>query len=350
MRILIILVIILIIGIYQGQKQENEPLRGPETQTLKENKDNQLNQHIETPGERPTSGLTTWIGKDTQKVKESFGEPKRIEPSSYGYEWWVYPISTNQYIQMGVQNHKVVTLYAIGNQVDVAPYKLGQRLEDIYRFTIVDSEIVVNDETGAYQFELNEEDLNTRLLVPLGDIYAQLYLDKFTGKLTSIRFLDSKTLIEMHPYEMMYRGELAEEKEPSDDEWEKVNKASEQQIFDITNVIRHQFEENALEWDEETAQVARGHSIEMYNKDYFSHDSPTFGDLTQRLEKEGVRFKAAGENIASQYSDAPEAVHGWLNSESHRKILLEQDFTHLGVGVYKGLYTQNFIEKTDEEE
>ncbi|MGF3102434.1 CAP domain-containing protein [Rossellomorea sp. DUT-2] len=350
MRILIILVIILFIGIYQGQKQENEPLKGPETQTLKEDNENQLNQSIEAPGERPASGLSTWIGKDTKKVIEAFGDPERVEPSSYGYEWWIYPISDKQYIQMGVNNHKVVTLFAIGNQVDVAPYKLGQRLEDIYRFTIVDSEIVVNDESGAYQFELNEEDLNTRLLVTLGDIYAQLYLDKFTGRLTSIRFLDSQTLIEMHPYEMMYRGELAEEQEPSEDEWDKVNSASEQQIFDITNVIRHQFEADILKWDEETAMVARGHSQEMYEEDYFSHDSPTFGNLTERLESENVMFKTAGENIASQYSDAPEAVHGWLNSEGHRKILLEQQFTHLGVGVYKRYYTQNFIEKLEDKE
>ncbi|OXS63378.1 uncharacterized protein YkwD [Bacillus sp. V-88] len=347
---MIIFVIILIIGIYQGQKQENKPLKGPETQTLKEDKENQVNQSIETPGERPTSGLSTWIGKDTKMVKEAFGEPERVEPSPYGYEWWVYPISTKQYIQMGVLNQKVVTLYAIGNQVDVAPYKLGQRLEDIYRFTIVESEIVVNDDSGAYQFELNEEDLNTRLLVPLGNIYAQLYLDKITSRLTSIRFLDSRTLIEMHPYEMMYRGELAEETEPSEDEWDKVNTASEQQIFDITNVIRHQFDEESLEWDEETAEIARGHSKEMYQEDYFSHDSPTLGDLTQRLEQGDVRFKTAGENIASQYMDAPEAVHGWLNSEGHRKILLEKNFTHLGVGVYKRFYTQNFIEKMEEEE
>ncbi|CAN7443455.1 CAP domain-containing protein [Rossellomorea sp. LjRoot5] len=347
---MIIFVIILIIGIYQGQKQENKPLKAPETQTLKEDKENKVNQTIETPGERPASGLSTWIGKDTKKVKKAFGEPERVEPSPYGYEWWVYPISTKQYIQMGVLNHKVVTLYAIGNQVDVAPYKLGQRLEDIYRFTIVESEIVVNDDSGAYQFELNEEDLNTRLLVPLGNIYAQLYLDKITSRLTSIRFLDSRTLIEMHPYEMMYRGELAEETEPSEDEWDKVNTASEQQIFDITNVIRHQFGEDTLKWDEETAQIARGHSKEMFEKNYFSHDSPTIGDLSQRLEQGGVRFKTAGENIASQYTDAPEAVHGWLNSEGHRKILLEQDFTHLGVGVYKRFYTQNFIEKMEDEE
>ncbi|MGK0698226.1 CAP domain-containing protein [Priestia flexa] len=51
----------------------------------------------------------------------------------------------------------------------------------------------------------------------------------------------------------------------------------------------------------------------------------------------------AGENIASNYTDGPAAVEGWLNSEGHRKALLNNDFTHLGVGVYEKFYTQNFI-------
>jgi uncharacterized protein YkwD len=304
-----------------------------------------LKQPVENSGERPVTGLSTWIGKSSEQVVESFGEPERIEQSAYGYDWWVYPISTKQYIQMGIEEEKVVTLYAIGNEVDVAPYKLGQKLEDIYRFTIIESELVVNDESGSYQFELNEQDLNTRLLVSLGDIYAQLYLDKFTGELMSIRFLDSSTLIRIHPYEMMYRGELVEETEPTEEEWEAIDTASENQIFDITNVMRDQLGVGKVDWNEEIAEVARGHSREMYEEGYFSHDSPAFGSLADRLEREEITFKSAGENIASQYTDAAEAVHGWLNSEGHRKILLEEDFTDLGVGVHKKYYTQNFIEK-----
>lgn len=309
-----------------------------------------MKQPVENTGERPVTGLSTWIGKSSEKVVETFGEPERIEPSAYGYDWWVYPISAKQYVQIGIDGKKVVTLYAIGNEVDVAPYKLGQKLEDIYRFTIIESELVVNDKSGSYQFELNEQDLNTRLLVSLGDIYAQLYLDKFTGELISIRFLDSSTLIKIHPYEMMYRGELVEETMPTEEEWEAIDTASENQILDITNVMRDQFGVGKVDWNEEIAEVARGHSEEMYEEGYFSHESPALGSLTDRLEREEVNFKSAGENIASQYSDAPEAVHGWLNSDGHRKILLENDFTDLGVGVHKKYYTQNFIEKFDIEQ
>lgn len=36
-------------------------------------------------------------------------------------------------------------------------------------------------------------------------------------------------------------------------------------------------------------------------------------------------------------------VEAWLNSRSHRQTLLNAELTHLGVGVYKRHYTQNFI-------
>ncbi|WP_347318173.1 CAP domain-containing protein [Rossellomorea sp. RS05] len=347
LRIGIILIIFTVFGIYQDQKQENEPLKGPDVQTL-EDKDDQLDQSTETPpGERPKTGLSVYIGKNVSEIKKEFGEPDRIDDSAFNYDWWVYNVPDTEYIQFGVRDKKVVSLYAIGNGLDVAPYKLGQKLEDIYRFTIVDSEIVVKSDSGSYQFELNEEDLNTRLLVPLGDLYAQLYLDKFTGELSSIRFMDSETLVAMHPYEMMYRGELAEEVPPSEEEWADVNEANEKQIYAITNIMRKQYGESTLQWDETTANAARGHSREMHDKNYFSHESDAMGSLQDRLDKLGVPYQTAGENIASQYLDGPEAVHGWLNSDGHRKILLDKAFTHIGVGVYKGYYTQNFIKKPD---
>ncbi len=295
--------------------------------------------------QRPKSGLSLWIGKSVEEMTAQFGEPKRIDNSSYGYDWWVYTVSEQQYIQFAIDKSKIVSVYAIGSDVNASPYTLGQSLEEIYQFTIIEQEIVIKDGSGSYQFELTEEDLNTRLLVEVGDIYAQLYLDKYTGKLISVRFLDKETLIKMRPYEMVYRGELAEEKELTEEEWEKHNIGSEQQIFDITNIIRKQFNKSVLKWDEETALVARKHSQEMLEEEYFAHESPVFGSLSDRLNKADIPYQKAGENIAAQYIDGPAAVHGWLNSEGHRKTLLEKDFTHLGVGVDRKYYTQNFLEE-----
>ena len=55
---------------------------------------------------------------------------------------------------------------------------------------------------------MNDTDLNLRPMVQLGDIYVQLYIDKFTGNLSSVRFLNAETLIKQRPYELVYSGYL----------------------------------------------------------------------------------------------------------------------------------------------
>ncbi|RLQ95937.1 hypothetical protein D9X91_09605 [Falsibacillus albus] len=294
---------------------------------------------------RPNEGVTTLIGKSADRLKQLYGEPTRIDPSSYGYDWWIYNKADQTYMQVGVAKQKVVTIFAIGDNVDIAPFKIGQSIEKIYTSTYLNPDVHVQYEKGTYRFELSEEDLNIRPLVQLGNIYVQLYLDKVKGTLSSIRVLDKSTLIKQRPYEMVYRGELVDPEVPSDNQWQVIDRGSEKEIFDLTNIIRKRFELNPVQWDEDTAKVAYEHSKDMYDNDYFSHKSPKYGDLSERLDAADVSYQMAGENIAAQYIDAPAAIEGWLNSQSHRETMLNKDFTHLGVGVYQKNYTQNFLQK-----
>lgn len=43
----------------------------------------------------------------------------------------------------------------------------------------------------------------------------------------------------------------------------------------------------------------------MFKEQYFSHESPKYGDLAKRLETAHVFYQLAGENIAAQYLDGP---------------------------------------------
>jgi uncharacterized protein YkwD len=296
----------------------------------------------------PAQGIASFINKSAEELVAQLGEPDRIDPSAYRYEWWIYHLSEKKYLQVGIERSKVVTIYAAGKESDIEPFKIGQSIKEIYEDTSVESEIVVNVDGGTYRFELSEEDLYTRMLTMIGDVYAQLYLDEYTGQLVSIRLFNKETLVEQRPYEMVYRGELMEENEIPEEKWKEISEGSEQQIFDITNIIRSTYDAKPVEWDEQTALVAEEHSKDMFEQDYFSHESPTSGTLADRLESAEIAFGMAGENIAAQYADGPAAVHGWLNSEGHRKTLLEQDFTHLGVGVFRKYYTQNFIQQFEQ--
>lgn len=293
---------------------------------------------------RPQEGLSVYIGKDSKAIVEDYGKPERIEPSAYGYDWWIYKGFSGTYMQVGVAKKKVVTIYAMGTQLNVAPYTIGQPIEDIFRSTILDTEITASTEDGMYRFELSEEDLYIRPLVPLGDIFAQLAIDKFTGTLFSVRFLDTKTLITQNPYELVYNGDLIEPAELERDDWQAIEEGSKKQVFDLTNIIRERFDLYPLEWDEDVAAVAYDHSKDMVMEDYFSHNSPEYGSLAERLGVQGIEVNEAAENIAKDYIDGPAVVEGWLNSDAHRQTLLDESYTNLGIGVYRRYYTQNFIE------
>ncbi|MGV3466427.1 MAG: CAP domain-containing protein [Heyndrickxia sp.] len=349
LKVLIVLAIIFIISLYLHLRPENDSpiLNGDKSsQEPKIDQQNMVSKQGKGKSyERPNKGISTFIGKNTSSLIKMYGKPSRIDSSPYDYDWWIYKQNDKKYFQAGVENGKVVTIFAIGNELGIQPFKLGEKVEDIYKSILLNTEVLVNYNKGYYRFELSEEDLNIRPLVKLGDIYAQLSLDKFTGTLSSIRFMDKETLIKQRPYEMVYRGELIKPKDPDDAQWKVIEKGSEQQIFDLTNIIRERFHLKKLEWDSEVAQVAYQHSEDMFKEQYFSHESPKYGDLAKRLETAHVFYQLAGENIAAQYLDGPAAVEGWLNSEGHRKSLLEKSFSHLGVGVYRKYYTQNFIEK-----
>lgn len=295
---------------------------------------------------RPSQGISVYIGRNIDDFQKKYGTPTRIEPSFYGYDWWIYHQNNDQYMQVGVADQTIVTIVVVGEKINAEPFIIGQRLEDIYKKVNMQTEVEVKYNEGVYRFVINEEDVNYRPLIPLGDIYAQLYLDKFTGELLFVRFMDKKTLLELRPYDLTYRGELIKPRELSQDEWAAAERGTEKQIYDLTNIVRSRYSVPPLEWDEKTAQVALLHSQNMFETETFSHESEKFGDLADRLEAKQIYYEKAGENIAYQYSDSIAVIAGWLNSKGHRETFLDKDFTHIGVGVYQKYYTQNFIRKT----
>lgn len=300
-------------------------------------------QNISEGIEQPQQGVASLLGKDIDGLKKILGNPSRVDLSAYGFHWWIFNNAPDQYIQAGVLNDKVVTAFGIGPKVDVLPFKIGQPIEEIFSMNVIEPEVTFEYNGSSYKFELSEQDMNTRPVIKMGDYFVQLYIDKFTSSVSSIRYMDKETIIKQRPYEMVYRGTLIEPPVLSDGDWVRIEAGLEKQILDITNAIRSRHELQLLEWDEKTAEVAYAHSKDMAIEDYFSHESEKYGDLSERLKAAEILYEVAGENIAANYTDAPAVVEGWLNSESHREALLNEDFSHLGVGVYQKHYTQNFL-------
>jgi uncharacterized YkwD family protein/spore coat assembly protein SafA len=96
------------------------------------------------------------------------------------------------------------------------------------------------------------------------------------------------------------------------------------------------------------ARVARYKSEDMRDKNYFSHTSPTYGSPFDMIKNFGIRYMAAGENIAMGQPTAVSVMTSWMNSPGHRSNILSKNFTEIGVGVAKSksgtlYWTQQFI-------
>lgn len=123
--------------------------------------------------------------------------------------------------------------------------------------------------------------------------------------------------------------------------------AYEQKVVELTNAERAKYGVSALKVDIALSKVAREKSADMQRNNYFSHNSPTYGSPFDMMKKFGVTYRTAGENIAMGQRSPEEVVKAWMNSEGHRKNILNASFTHIGVGhVANGNYwTQQFIGK-----
>lgn len=346
---IIILLIIVLVGFYiiDDRVKENKPLESPVKHGTA----------IPVPGkgvgmplpqeERPESGISLFVGKSVDVLIEQWGEPDRVEPSDYGYDWWIY--NKEQQLMAGVTEGKVNQVYTADLSSDVQPFEIGQDVKDIYRFTIVESEVGVQIEENEYTFTLNSDDVKNRLLIKYENVYAQLYIDDVDGELEAIRFIDPITLVLHQPYDMSYMGEIVSADRPSSSMQMEVDRGMERQIFELTNLYRKNHGLQKVLSDYNLTVAAQQHSEDMALENYFSHESPMTGNLSDRLEEVGIDYRKARENIAFNYVDAIEAVHGWLNSPAHRTVLLEKDFSHLGTGAYGKYYTQVFVRMPIEE-
>lgn len=77
---------------------------------------------------------------------------------------------------------------------------------------------------------------------------------------------------------------------------------------------------------------------DMARKGYFAHVSPDGSTPWYWFQKVGYNYAAAGENLAVNFTDSEDVVRAWMNSEGHRKNILNQKYTETGIGIATGEY------------
>lgn len=97
------------------------------------------------------------------------------------------------------------------------------------------------------------------------------------------------------------------------------------------------------------AAAAYGHSRDMADNNYFSHDSLDGRSMADRINATGYTWSTIGENIAAGYDSVQSVVSGWMSSDGHCANLMNPRFTELGMAcarndasTYRLYWTQEF--------
>ena len=123
-----------------------------------------------------------------------------------------------------------------------------------------------------------------------------------------------------------------------------TDEVSEREMFKYVNDERRKNGVSELVVRDELVPVARNHAEDMWRRGYFGHYSPEGESVGDRLDKVSVTYFIAGENLA--LAPTVQTAHtGLMNSEGHKRNILDPDFKRVGIGVVdNGVYGKMFVQ------
>jgi len=91
-----------------------------------------------------------------------------------------------------------------------------------------------------------------------------------------------------------------------------------------------------LALDPRLNEAAQEHAEDMLLHSYYNHKSPEGSRPADRVLKAGYTAQIVGENIARGPFTVDEVMNNWLQSQDHRRNLLNPAYRNLGVGIAVG--------------
>lgn len=119
--------------------------------------------------------------------------------------------------------------------------------------------------------------------------------------------------------------------------------AQQDQVVSLVNTFRQEAGCGPMSVNDQLTAAAQGHASDMSDRDYFSHVTPEGVTFDQRIRTAGYERPGA-ENIARGARTAEDVMQMWMDSDGHRRNILNCDLDTIGVGLDRdGFYwVQNF--------
>lgn len=271
------------------------------------------------------------LGQSEKDLISRLGQPARKDLSEYGFYWYIYNKDYDNYLQVGVDEEKVVGLYTnTGNWESKKGISLGTTRGQVEKLLGKPLKSILKGNVNYLISSPNEKGVYL-----IDQAYVTIFYDIHNrNTVTGIQIIDEDMELGLDGFYGDYSTELRD--------------SFERQLLDLVNAIRVRNKLKPLAWSDRAQLSSRKHSEDMARNNFFDHNNLRGEKPYDRMAKEGIVYVAAAENIAAGTASAIQAHEGLMNSKGHRDNILG-DFSHLGTGVahklrskYEYYYTQNF--------
>jgi uncharacterized protein YkwD len=111
----------------------------------------------------------------------------------------------------------------------------------------------------------------------------------------------------------------------------------EKECLEQVNLVRRGHGLSTLSLDQDLLDVARAYSRRMAEERFFAHEDPEGRTVRERVDRAGIKWRMIGENLAysnGYLSPVAASLHGWMESEPHRRNMLDPSYTETAIGVW----------------
>lgn len=150
------------------------------------------------------------------------------------------------------------------------------------------------------------------------------------GFLSNAYYLPNKTLLEEN---MQFRQEV----------WQR--EFDSYKLVRLINSSRIKNNLNELRVNDKLIKAAYLKAEDMFEHNYFEHISPSGVEPWEWINKVNYNYSDAGENLAMNYYTAELTHQSLMSSDGHRKNILHEDFSEIGIAVISDTFnnTQTII-------
>jgi hypothetical protein len=111
---------------------------------------------------------------------------------------------------------------------------------------------------------------------------------------------------------------------------------SSEELLSLTNRERQSVGVGSLVINDKLSQAANEKAQDMFDYNYWAHNSPTGKTPWVFIKSSGYKYVYAGENLARGFSSADAVVKAWMESPDHRNNMLSANYEDVGFAVKLG--------------